>query len=131
MIGGLSPGVGEVSPGTQGIRWVWPFLISHFGMARRLLMNLVTTTKEPVMSNLPAIDLAALQTVTGGGSRTRGSSNGNIDDLLKQLNSITDSISNISKKTSGFSSSQMMLLCVLAMQRTQPAGVVVVGPRRW
>jgi len=82
------------------------------------------------MSNLTAIDPLALQAVTGGGSRTRGSSNGNIDDLLQQLNSITDSISNISKKTSGFSSSQMMLLCVLAMQRTQPSGVVVVG-RRW
>lgn len=81
------------------------------------------------MSNLPAIDLAALETVTGGGSRTRSSSSGGIDDLLSQLNSITDSISNISKKTSGFSSSQMMLLCVLAMQRSQP-GVVVVG-RRW
>ena len=83
------------------------------------------------MSNLPAIDLAALQTVTGGGSRTRSSSSGGIDDLLKQLGSITDSIKDISKKTSGFSSSQMMLLCVLAMQRTQPSGVVVVGRGRW
>ena len=80
------------------------------------------------MSNLTAIDPAALETVTGGASR--GSGSGNIDDLLKQLNSITDSISNISKKTSGFSSSQMMLLCVLAMQRSQPNGVVVVGGRR-
>ena len=81
------------------------------------------------MSNLTAIDPAALLTVTGGGSRTRTS--GGIDDLLKELGTITDSIKDISKKTSGFSSSQMMLLCVLAMQRTQPAGVVVVGPRRW
>ena len=78
------------------------------------------------MSNLPAIDPQALQTVTGG----RGSSSGNIDDLLKQLDSITNSISNISKKTSGFSSSQMMLLCVLAMQRNQPNGLVVLGRGR-
>lgn len=78
------------------------------------------------MSNLPSIDLHALATITGG----RGSSS-NIDQVLQTLNSITDSIKDISTKTSGFSSSQMMLLCVLAMQRNQPAnGVVVVGRGR-
>ena len=81
------------------------------------------------MSNLTAIDPLALQAVTGGGSRTRGASS-NIDDVLGTLGSITDSIKDISKKTSGMSSSQMMLLCVIAMQRTQPGGLVVVGRGR-
>ena len=79
------------------------------------------------MSNLSAIDLQALQAVTGG---VRGaSSNSGIDGVLQTLDSITSSIKDISSKTSGFSSSQMMLLCVIAMQRTQPNGVVLVGGR--
>lgn len=82
------------------------------------------------MSNLTAIDLSTLSTVTGGAVRGSGSSSSsNIDGVLQTLNSITDSIKDISNKTSGFSSSQMMLLCVLAMQRGPSNGVVLVGGR--
>lgn len=75
---------------------------------------------------LVSIDLAALAAVTGGG--TSGS---NIDQLLEQLNSITGTIKDIGKKTSGLDSTQMMMLCVLAMRQNQATNVVVVdGARR-
>lgn len=84
-------------------------------------------------SNLIAtIDPSILDEVIGG-VRSSGGSSG-IDGLLSQLNSITSTIKDINKKTSGLNSTEMMMLCVLAMQNRPAAGVVVVGPRpfgRW
>ena len=75
------------------------------------------------MNALVPIDSNLLDAVTGGG----GSSN--IDSLIGTLNQITSSIKDIKNKTSGFGSSEMLLLCMLALQNRQ-SGVVVVGPRR-
>ena len=83
-------------------------------------------------SNLIAtIDPNALAEVTGGGRGNNASAGSGIDGLLSQLNSITSTIKDIHKKTSGLSNTEMMMLCVLAMQNRPPAGVVVIGPRRF
>ena len=82
---------------------------------------------------LVSIDPHVLDIVTGGTHKSSGGSSGsNIDSLLSQLNSITSSIKDINKKTSGLSSTEMFMLCALAMQnRPAASGVVVVGRRCW
>jgi hypothetical protein len=89
---------------------------------------------------LASIDPHILDNVTGGKSSGGGgghsggsgsSSSGNIDSLLSQLNSITGSIKDIKTKTSGLSSSEMFMLCALALQnRSSSASVVYVGRSR-
>jgi L-asparaginase/Glu-tRNA(Gln) amidotransferase subunit D len=88
---------------------------------------------------LASIDPHVLDNVTGGtsssssnsSSSNNSSSSSNIDGLLSQLNSITGSIKDIQTKTNGLSSSEMFMLCALAMQnRPASASVVYVGPRR-
>jgi hypothetical protein len=76
---------------------------------------------------LTTIDAHALDTVTGG-ART----NANIDAMLKTLNTMTDSLRDIKTKTNGLGQGEMLLLCVMAMQR-RSANVVVVGrqPTYW
>lgn len=83
------------------------------------------------MSDSPivSIDPLVLAEVTGGKGSSSSSSSG-IDGLLSQLNSITSSIKDIKTKTSGLSSTEMMMLCVLAARNQQPTSVVYVGPRR-
>jgi hypothetical protein len=77
------------------------------------------------------IDLAQLQAVTGG--RSHGVS----DPLLNDLSSLASQIKNVSQQTSGFSSSQMFLLCALVLQRNNNnygnTNFVYVsrGPRWW
>jgi hypothetical protein len=79
---------------------------------------------------LVSIDPHVLDEVLGGKSHG-GSSSSNIDGLLSQLNSITGSIKDITKKTSGLSSTEMLMLCCLALQnRPAASSVVYVGPRR-
>ncbi|HEU0030566.1 MAG TPA: hypothetical protein VFQ53_08035 [Kofleriaceae bacterium] len=80
------------------------------------------------MSNpIQSIEPDALATVTGG---THSSSSS--DQLLKDIGNLATSIKDITQKTSGFSSTQMLLLCCLALQRNQShANVVYVGPRSW
>ena len=75
------------------------------------------------MNALVPIDSNTLDTVTGGGSSS------NIDSLLGTLNSLTSSINDIKKKTNGLGSSEMLLLCMLAMQSRPASGVVYVGRR--
>ncbi len=78
---------------------------------------------------LVSIDPHVLDIVTGG--KSGGSSgSGNIDNLLSQLNSITSSIKDIKTKTSGLSSTEMFMLCALALQNRPSSGVVYVGTRR-
>ena len=88
---------------------------------------------------LASIDPHVLDNVTGGTSSGSGSSGSsgssagsNIDNLLGQLNSITSSIKDIKTKTNGLSSSEMFMLCALAMQNrpAQASVVYVSGPRR-
>jgi hypothetical protein len=76
------------------------------------------------MNALVPIDSLSLDSVTGGGSR--GGSQ--IDSLLGQLNSLTSSLGEIKNKTNGLGSSEMLLLCMLAMQNRQ-SNVVYVGRR--
>ena len=92
-------------------------------------------SQEPV-----SIDPNVLDAVTGGkssgssgGSGSGGSSSSGIDGLLNQLNSITSSIKDIKTKTSGLGSSEMFMLCALALQNRSaaPANVIYVGPRRF
>jgi len=79
---------------------------------------------KPVLPS--PIDLEQLRTVTGG----RAS-----DPLLNDLSSLASQIKDVTAKTSGFSSSQMLLLCALVLQRQNQghANVVYVGrgPRWW
>jgi hypothetical protein len=76
---------------------------------------------------LASIDPAALVAVTGGGKHTVER---NLDDLLGQLSSLKGSIRDVHRKTSGLSQSDMLLLCMLAMQnRSAPADVVYVRTR--
>ena len=75
-------------------------------------------------TTLATIDSLVLDSVTGGRS-------GAGDQLLNDLNSMASSIKDLSNKTSGFSSSQMLLLAVLAMRNQQPTNVVYVGRPRW
>jgi len=83
---------------------------------------------------LASIDPHILDNVTGGKSSGGGgghsSSSGNIDGLLSQLNSITSSIKDIKTKTSGLSSSEMFMLCALALQNRNTTGVLFIGPKR-
>ncbi len=75
---------------------------------------------------LPSIDPGALAAVTGGKN-----SAGTLDTLLDQLSSITGSLKDIHRKTSGLNSTEMLMLCVLAMQnRGAGSGVVYVGNGR-
>jgi hypothetical protein len=80
------------------------------------------------MSNvLTPIDSLVLATVTGGKSSSS-------DYLLKDLSSLASSIKDLSKQTSGMSSTEMLLLCCLAMRNQQPQSNVVYvarGPRYW
>ena len=82
---------------------------------------------------LVSIDPHVLDIVTGGKSHNSSGGSSNIDGLLNQLNSITSSIKDIKTKTNGLSSSEMFMLCALALQnRPASTGVVVVGTRgRW
>ena len=80
-------------------------------------------SSSPIMS----IDPVVLAGVTGG--KSSGSSS-NIDGLLNQLSSITSSIKDIQTKTSGLSSTEMLMLVVLAARNQPSANVVYVGGRR-
>lgn len=84
-------------------------------------------------SPIATIDPLVLAAVTGGGTSSKSCSTSGIDGLLNQLNSITSSIKDIKTKTSGLSSTEMMMLCVLAAQnRGASANVVYVsGGRRF
>lgn len=75
------------------------------------------------MNALVPIDSLTLDHVTGGTSKS------GIDGLLGTLNSLTSSLNEIKTKTNGLGSSEMLLLCMLAMQN-RGSGVVVVGGRR-
>ena len=78
-------------------------------------------------SPIVAIDPLVLAEVTGG----KGSSSStNIDGLLDQLNSITSSIKDIKTKTNGLSSTEMLMLVVLAARSQPSSSVVYVGSRR-
>jgi len=70
------------------------------------------------------IALATLESVTGG---SRNSS----VDLVNQLSAIADSVTCLSQKTGGFSSSQFLLFAVLAMANQRNNNVVYVGGPRW
>lgn len=73
-------------------------------------------------SPLVTISQDDLDAVTGGAA---------IDGLLNQLNSITSTIKDINKKTSGLGSTEMLMLCFLAAQSRGNSSVVYVGPRRF
>lgn len=68
------------------------------------------------MNALVPIDSKNLDLVTGGRSSSRSS---NIDSLLGTLNSLTSTINDIKKKTSGLGQTEMLMLCFLAMQRSR------------
>ena len=60
------------------------------------------------------------------------------DPLLNDLSSLASQIKNVSQQTSGFSSSQMFLLCALVLQRNNNNNYgntnfvyVSRGPRWW
>jgi hypothetical protein len=80
------------------------------------------------MSNvLMPIDSLVLQTVTGG-YKSSG------DALLNDLSSLASSIKDLSSQTSGMSSTQMLLLCCLAMRNQQSQSNVLYvarGSRCW
>jgi hypothetical protein len=81
----------------------------------------------PTKPELPSsIDLEQLRTVTGGARHG--------DPLLNGLSNLASQIKNVSAQTSGFSSSQMFLLCALVLQRNNNHGntnfvYVSRGPR--
>lgn len=79
------------------------------------------------MNALVPIDSLTLDSVTGGGSHSKSGTG--IDGLLGQLNSLTSSLNDIKTKTNGLGSSEMLLLCMLAMQN-RSSNVVYVGSRR-
>jgi hypothetical protein len=83
-------------------------------------------------SPIATIDPLVLAAVTGGSKSSNSSSSSSIDGLLNQLSSLTSSIKDIKTKTSGLSSTEMMMLCVLAAQnRGASSSVVYVsGGRR-
>ena len=72
------------------------------------------------MNALVPIDSNTLHTVTGGGASS------GIDSLLGTLHSLTSSINDIKNKTSGFGQTEMLLLCMLALQK-RSSNVVYVG----
>lgn len=76
------------------------------------------------MSNpILTIDGAALATVSGGTAR---------DPLLNDLTNLASQIKDVSRATSGLSSTEMLLLAFVAFQRQQPApGVIFVGRPRY
>ena len=74
------------------------------------------------MSNeLKSIDPTQLATVSGGKS----------DPLLSQISSIASQIKDVTKATSGMSSTQMLLLCAVLANRNQANNSTVVYYRRW
>lgn len=77
---------------------------------------------------LVSIDPQILDEVIGG--KSNSTSGSNIDGLLSQLNAITGSIKDITRKTNGLGSTEMLMLCALAMQNRPASGVVYVGTRR-
>ena len=93
-------------------------------------------------NEIVSLDVALLEAVTGGtssssaGAEQLGGSTNNIDTLLSQLHSITGSLNDFKKKTSGLGSTEMLMLCALAMRNNQqPSNTVVIVPggprRRW
>ena len=75
------------------------------------------------MSNeLKSIDPSQLATVAGGGKS---------DPLLSQISSIASQIKDVTKATSGMSSTQMLLLCAVLANRNQANNSTVVYYRRW
>ena len=89
------------------------------------------------MSNvIMPIDLNALGSVTGG-SHSHGSGSygyGAGSPILNDLGNLATQLKDVTAKTSGLSSTSMLLLCCLALQRNQgPAtNVVYFGrPRCW
>jgi hypothetical protein len=104
-------------------------VINGFGVARGLLVAGVTTAKETPMPNeILSIDPHALEGVTGGSHKK---SHG--DPVLNDLNRLASSIKDLTNTTSGFSSTQMLLLCCLVMrdQSTRPNVVYVNRGRSW
>jgi hypothetical protein len=85
-------------------------------------------SKKPDPEILMSIDLNQLDAVSGG--KHHGSSG---DPVLSQLSSLASGIKDLTAKTSGFSSSQMLLLGLLFMQRNQApqTNVVYVSRGRW
>jgi hypothetical protein len=83
------------------------------------------------MSNaIMPIDLTTLAAVTGGSHK------GSSDALLSDISNLASSIKDVASKTSGFNSTQLLLLCCVALQRqnTHYGTTNVVyysGPRRW
>ena len=77
------------------------------------------------MNALVPIDSKTLETVNGGRSSS------NIDSLISQLNGLKSSLGEIKNKTSGFSSGEMLLLCMLALQNRPSNVVVVKRPGFW
>ncbi len=83
------------------------------------------------MSNpIMPIDLDALESVTGGSSPRR-SSYGSSEQLLNDLGSLATSIKDVTAKTSGFDSTQMMMFVMLAMRNQSPNVVYVGRSRCW
>ena len=67
---------------------------------------------------LKTIETEDLDDVTGGKSHSTGSTTVNrLDGLISQMNSITSAAKEIDNKTKGFDDKQMLLLCMLAMDR--------------
>ncbi|MEO8704632.1 MAG: hypothetical protein ABI867_31545 [Kofleriaceae bacterium] len=85
------------------------------------------------MSNvIQPIDLEVLAAVTGGSHHGSSSSYGS--SVLNEISGLASSIKSLTTQTSGMSSTQMMLLCVLAMRNQQASSSVVYvarGPRYW
>lgn len=77
------------------------------------------------MNALVPIDSNVLETVTGGGRGSSSSSS--IDSLLGTLNSLKGTIADIKTKTNGLGEGEMLVLCMLAMQRQN--NVVLVKRR--
>ena len=77
------------------------------------------------MNALVPIDSHTLDHVTGGGSKS------SIDSLLSTLHSLTSTIKDIKTKTSGLGQSEMLLLCMLALQNRQSNVAYVRRPGCW
>jgi hypothetical protein len=64
------------------------------------------------MSNvIMPIDLQTLQAVTGGSHKNSSSA------LLTDISNLASQIKDVAKQTSGFDSTQLLLLCCVALQR--------------
>ena len=67
------------------------------------------------MSNsIMPIDLVTLEAVTGGTHKGRS------DALLSDISNLASQLKDVTNKTSGFSSTQLLLLCCVALQRNNP-----------